>query len=379
MIFEDSGRLRARSSEDSVCRVGFIVPSMHCGGAERWTLSLAEHCGRFPITWTGCVVTQGWRDATMVTKLSQIMPVHQLGVTTFGSREHRVSLGDAVSALVADSDLIVVWEVDEVIDRFVEDISIHVVHVSHRESTIEPRFVRKSHHVAAVSEGCALSFGPERASTARIIPNGVDLRRCATVRTRDEMRRLWGCTNDTLVVGYIGRIDAAKNCQALSRAVRGLGPDTMGVCYGPEAFGGREWIAELHRTSGNRVQAFSPVEDVGSVLRAIDVFLLPSRTEGHSMALLEAWAAGVPVVATKVGALPELESTFGALCVPIGPDDSAELLASAIRKVASEMPEMCEIRARAQRMVLSHFRVDQMAAAWSAYLGCLDALVPEKI
>ena len=373
MVSEHLVRHCLPSRGRSAYRIGFLVPSMHSGGAERWTLSLAEHSGRIPINWTGCVVTQGWRDETMIAKLSQIMPVHQNGATAFRSRESRATLGQAVSTLLAASDLVVVWEVDDAIDHIIDDIRIPVVHVSHRESAIEPRFVRNTQQLAAVSEGCRLSFGPERASTVRIIFNGVDHRRCAPARTRDEMRRLWRCTHDALVLGYIGRIDAVKNCQALSRALCGLAPDAIGVCYGPEALGANGWIDELHRTTGNRVRRFPPVEDVGSVLHAIDVFLLPSRTEGHSIALLEAWAAGVPVVATPVGALPELEATFGPLCVRIGPDDSAELLGAAILRAAGNSREMFEIRHRAQRMVLSHFRADQMTAAWSTYLAdCIE-------
>jgi len=355
--------------EDCRCRVGFIVPSMHRGGAEQWTLSLAEHGDRSRITWSGCVVTQSWRDESLVAQLSQIMPVHQAGMTTFRESRQEGEVYEAVGALLAGSDVVVVWEVDEAIDGFIADAGIEVVHVSHRESPIPPGFVRPGQHLAGVSEGCRSSFGAERAETVKVIPNGIDLRRCHPIRSRGEVRELWQCSGETLVIGSIGRIDPAKNWNALARVVDAIGPDAIAVCYGPPGIEAEEVLSEVRAArGGDRVRVFPAVDDVGSVLHALDAFVLPSRTEAHSMALLEAWAAGVPVVATAVGALPELEAAFGPLAVPIGPDDSAELLAAAVARAAADTPEMHEMRHRARQMVAEHFRAEQMASAWSSYI-----------
>lgn len=350
------------------CRAGFIIPSVHCGGAERWTLNLVDHCDPARLAWSGCLVTQDWRDSTMFASLSRLLPVHHRGTTVSPSGKRREPLDDAYAALIDNSDVLVVWEVDETIDSLVEASSLPVVHVCHRESSIHPRFVHEGQHLAAVSEGSSRSFGYQQAGAVRVIPNGVDLSRCNAVRTRREMRRLWGCSEDCLVVGYLGRIDANKNCQALARAVLGLGGDACVVCYGPLAIGGEATLREMQAIGGDRVRVFPPTEDVGSVLRAIDVFMLPSKTEAHSLALLEAWGASVPVVATPVGSLPNLENAFGRLAVSVGPDDSCDRLAAAVLAAHSDTQEMRDTQDRASRMVRDHFRVDQMAAAWTEYL-----------
>jgi len=69
--------------------------------------------------------------------------------------------------------------------------------------------------------------------------------------------------------------------------------------------------AELARQAaalgvGDRVRFLPPGRDVGTLLRSVDALVLPSRHEGFPMVVVEAGLLGVPVVATRVGALPEL-------------------------------------------------------------------------
>lgn len=75
-------------------------------------------------------------------------------------------------------------------------------------------------------------------------------------------------------------------------------------------------------------------QDAREILPAFDALVLPSRNEGLGLVLVEALAAGVPVVATHVGGIPEVLGGFdGAILVP--PND-AHLLASALRDVVSD-------------------------------------------
>jgi glycosyltransferase involved in cell wall biosynthesis len=87
------------------------------------------------------------------------------------------------------------------------------------------------------------------------------------------------------------------------------------------------------------------VVEAAALFPAFDMFVLSSRTEGTPMALFEAMAAGVPVVATAVGGVPQVVSPAEALLVP--PDDPANL-AAGIREVLSN-PDAAHARACAAR------------------------------
>jgi glycosyltransferase involved in cell wall biosynthesis len=181
------------------------------------------------------------------------------------------------------------------------------------------------------------------------------------------MRHYWGCDESDLVVGYIGRIAPEKNCLAVARSVKGLGRRGIGVVYGSCASQARDILADIRSIAGDQVRVFDPTEDVGSILHAIDVFLLLSHTEGLSSSLLEAWAAGVPVVASPVGALPDLERQFGRLAVLAEPDASEETLAVAALEALNGAAKG-EIRRRAQDVVWNHFTAGRMAMEWTDYL-----------
>lgn len=82
----------------------------------------------------------------------------------------------------------------------------------------------------------------------------------------------------------------------------------------------------------DRVRFRGVVQDAGALFTAFDAFVLSSRTEGRPMVLLEAMAAGVPIVATCVGGIPEVVSPGEALLVP---SQDVGAMADALRSVRS--------------------------------------------
>jgi glycosyltransferase involved in cell wall biosynthesis len=107
---------------------------------------------------------------------------------------------------------------------------------------------------------------------------------------------------------------------------------------------------------GIDVRFLGPSGNIGSLLACADVVVLPSLSEGMSNAVMEAMAAGRPIVATRVGGTPELLGDRGVL-VPPG---NAPVLAAAIEDLLAD-PAHAEIlgkRARAWSRV--HLRMDQM-------------------
>jgi len=144
---------------------------------------------------------------------------------------------------------------------------------------------------------------------------------------RDEARRRLGLGPDAVVIGWVGRLSAEKGPDLAVRAIAAVpAPSSLSfIGDGPE----REAVSRLAHDLGvaGRIRWHGNVPGAGTLLRAFDVVLLSSRTEGTPMVLLEAMAAGVPVVATAVGGVPAaLMPGTGRLVEP----GSVEMLAAAL-------------------------------------------------
>jgi glycosyltransferase involved in cell wall biosynthesis len=186
------------------------------------------------------------------------------------------------------------------------------------------RFVAISHEID--TELADLGVAPER---RRFIPNGVDTERFrpANARTRAELRGRLGLADQPIVV-YAGRLVPEKSVGDLLAAwvrVRSASPRAELAVLGAGAC-----EAELRRAAPPGVRFLGDVGDVVPYLRAADAFVLPSSTEGLSNALLEAMAAGLPVVATAVGGALDLieDGRSGRLVAPGQPIALADALSS---------------------------------------------------
>jgi glycosyltransferase involved in cell wall biosynthesis len=85
-----------------------------------------------------------------------------------------------------------------------------------------------------------------------------------------------------------------------------------------------------HYGLAGRIELVGEIADPAPLYETADIFVLPSRYEGYGMAIAEALAYGIPVVATKVGAIPDVVSEGAGILVP--PDDPATL-ADALRRL----------------------------------------------
>jgi glycosyltransferase involved in cell wall biosynthesis len=107
------------------------------------------------------------------------------------------------------------------------------------------------------------------------------------------------------------------------------------------------------------------VSDAPDFLSQIDIFILPSLYEGLGVAALEAMAAGKPVIASRVGGLPELvaDGETGLLVAP----KNVEGLAEAIVRLAGERSLALEMGKRGAARARASFSVENMAAQNEAY------------
>lgn len=180
----------------------------------------------------------------------------------------------------------------------------------------------------------------------------------APLADRAVARRELGMPADGFGIGWVGRLSHEKGADVLLDALARLSDLPCRVCFvgdGVEREPLERHAARLgvaHRTAWRGL-----VPGAGRLLRAFDVFVQSSRAEGMPMALFEAMAAEVPIVATAVGGVPDVLSADEAILVP--PNDPAAL-AAGIRHVVAD-PAGAAARAGAARARLER---DFAPARW---------------
>ena len=198
--------------------------------------------------------------------------------------------------------------------------------------------------IVTVSEfhrGWALRVGIGRPEQIVAIPNGVPTDRARPTRPRQEVRGELGL-GGSFVVLSTGRLAEQKGLEYLIRAAPLLRPELPAVRIVIAGDGPlRERLSRLVSDLGVRdlVDLLGFRSDVGDLLAASDLVVLPSLWEGLSISLLEAMAAGKPVVTTLIGSNREVTDD-GESAVLVPPKDPAAL-AAAIRALAAD-PERRE-------------------------------------
>ena len=134
--------------------------------------------------------------------------------------------------------------------------------------------------------------------------NGVDTETFRPADGPSPVRAELGLGEDAFVAGIVGRLDPIKDHSTLFRAFAPLAARDPAARLLVVGDGGER--ARIEKEAGDGVVMLGERADVAEVLRALDVFVLPSHNEGISNTILEAMASGVPVVASRVGGNPEL-------------------------------------------------------------------------
>ena len=209
------------------------------------------------------------------------------------------------------------------------------------------------------------AFARELANTANVSPKKISVQHNSIrpqphtdVSEAASLRSKLGIENDERVVLAVGRlsrekahIDLLKAFQGLRQLHPELNCKLIVVGDGPER-GGLEAAAESSGLKDKIIFA-GQVNNIQDFYAAADVLALPSHSEGSPYVLLEAMAAGLPIVATAVGGVPEMiTDDESALLVPAHDSDA---VAAAIARVLSDSGLARRLTANAAQLVVSRF------------------------
>lgn len=214
-----------------------------------------------------------------------------------------------------------------------------------------------------VSGEAHASIWPRLRPRVEVLVHGIDVERVAKAAgQRDAVRDELGIGPGEVVAGTVANFRAQKDYPNLLAAARALAEQEVSVRIVAVGQGPLEAeIRALHARSdlGDRVLLLGRRDDAVRVMAACDLFVLASAWEGLPVAVMEALALGLPVVATAVGGLPEMvdEGVEGLLVPPGRPD----LLAAAVAGLAGDADRRAAM-ARAARARSGAFDVAHAVA-----------------
>lgn len=245
------------------------------------------------------------------------------------------------------------------------------LHLGADDDATARRYVTMPHQVNLLRDADAVLTMTER-EREFVAGLGVDCRRIVVTGAGVDVAEVTGGDGpafrnrrglDGFVVGALGPPSVEKGTHDLVRAVASLrraGRDINLVLAGPPLSGFTRWYESLapDERAGTTLLGYISASERRDLLAAIDAFALPSRTESFGIVYLEAWLNRKPVVAARVGAVPEIvrDGETG-LLVPFGDSDA---LGGALGRLMDDRCLRQRLAESGHRLAMSRYRWDDV-------------------
>jgi glycosyltransferase involved in cell wall biosynthesis len=225
-----------------------------------------------------------------------------------------------------------------------------------------------------------IAFSVSKPDKMVTVHSGVDIDLYTTTRVNiHEKKRSLGLQAEGLIVGAIGWLLPIKGPMHLLKAMKGVwesNPDTQLVFVGKGDLEEELKAETLRMGASGRVIFLGWRYDIPEIMQVLDILVLPSLNEGMGRVLVEAMAAGRPVVASSVGGIPDLVR-HGQNGFLVGPGD-VNGLSLAIKKLLIDN-KMRDEMGRRGRAMAHDFSVEKMLEKIDAlYSSLLGEMVAHK-
>ncbi len=220
----------------------------------------------------------------------------------------------------------------------------------------------------------------------RCIPHGVDIARFRPAASDDERRAIREAEDlplDRLVCLFVGRLSVEKGVLDLLEAWRMLAdPDAILLLVGPDMPGHPLDAGPAARAFATRhgltasVRFAGPRTDPSVLMRAADVFVQPSHYEGFPSSAIEAIAAGLPILATRVGGMKDylVDGENALLTEPADPGG----LAQGLTRLLQDGPLRARLRTNARETAVARFDQNLIADRYAETLRELAGVDPGR-
>lgn len=239
-------------------------------------------------------------------------------------------------------------------------------------ASLDRFFLRRFASVVAVSRAVQKKILQSNISSKRVcvIRNGIDLSRFTEQDFSTNFKKELGIPENHLVIGTVGRLSSEKGHRHLLNIAEALEEEYPQITF--LIIGDGILRAELQQSFNKKNIIFTGLRnDLPELYNCMDIFALPSLTEGLPMVLLEAMASSLPVVVTRVGDVPKvvLEGETG-LIVDAGDE---EAMKKCLLTLLGDSEKRKKMGRKGYQRVKEEFSSSQMAREYiQVYRNCLE-------
>jgi glycosyltransferase involved in cell wall biosynthesis len=194
----------------------------------------------------------------------------------------------------------------------------------------------------------------------KVVHHGIDYEKYSAANTKN-IRTELGLSQQDLIIGFVGRLSVQKGVKYMLDAFKLVAEEFKNVHLVIAGTGELERMVKEFATKFNledRIHLLGFRKDIPDLMRTFDIFLLPSLWEGFGIVLIEAMAAGKPVVATNTSSIPEIvEDEQNGILVPT---ENAEAISNALTKLISESELRTKFGKEGQKIVREKFTIERM-------------------